>query len=166
MIEFVLGNRKLRLHPDRIMYVRAHNMFGEETKSGRFWREVKFRKEKKTGYIRCDITIDGVNRKFAQHRMVYYAHNQDWNIWDTSQDNMIDHINRKKDDNRIENLKVATNQQNQFNTNAKGYSWDKNAGKWRAQIMLDGKSINIGLFVNEEDAHNAYINKKLELHII
>ena len=164
MIEFVLGNRKLRLHPDGIMYVRAHNMFGEETKSGNIWREVKFRKLK--GYCQCDLSIDRVNRNFSQHRLVYYAHNQDWDIWDSSPDNLIDHINGKRDDNSIENLRPVTNQQNMFNQGAKGYYWNKNAGKWNAQIMLDGKQIHIGLFVNEEDARNAYIKRKLELHII
>lgn len=165
MIEFVLGNRKLRLHPDDIMYIRDH-MNGVETKSGRIWKEVMFHKDKKTGYIRCTIAIDGVDRKFYQHRLVYYAHNQDWDIFDSSMTNIIDHINRKRDDNSIENLHVVTNQQNQFNTDAKGYYWDKKAGKWRAQIKLDGKRTYIGLFVNEEDAHNAYIKRKSELHII
>ena len=165
MIEFVLGNRKLRLHPDRIMYVRDH-MNGEETNTGRIWKEVMFHKDKKSGYCQCSLTLDGVNRKFYQHRLVYYAHNQDWNIFNTSRDNQIDHINRKKDDNSIENLRPVTNQQNHFNTDAKGYYWLKDRNKWKAQIMLDGKAIYIGLFETEEDAHNAYINKKLELHII
>jgi len=165
MIEFVLKNRKLRLHPDGVMYARAH-MKGVETKTGRIWKEVKFHKNKQTGYCQCTLAIDGVDTKFSQHRLVYYANNQDWDIWDTTQDNMIDHYNRKRDDNRIENLHVATNQQNQFNRNAKGCSWNKNAGKWRAQIMLDGKKIHIGYFDTEEDARNAYIKKKLELHII
>jgi hypothetical protein len=163
MIEFVLKNRKLRLHPDGVVYYRDHKN-GVETKSGRIWKEVKFRKLK--GYMKCNLTLDGVKRILSQHRLVYYAHNQDWDIWDSSPDNMIDHINHKTDDNCIENLRPVTHQQNQFNRNAKGYYWEKNAGKWKAQIKLDGKKIHIGLFVNEEDAHNAYIKKKLELHII
>ena len=163
MIEFVLKNRKLRLHPDRIMYVRDHKN-GVETKSGRIWKEVKFRKIK--GYCQCDITIDGVKRNLSQHRLIYYAHNQNWDIWDTSPDNMIDHINHKMDDNCIENLRPVTSQQNQFNRNAKGYYWNKDKNKWHAQIALDGKTIYIGRFETEEDAHNAYIKRKLELHII
>ena len=163
MIEFVLGNRKLRLHPDGIMYARAHRN-GVETNTGRIWKEVKFTKPT-TGYCHCGIALDGVNRNFYQHRLIYYAHNQDWDIWDTSPDNSIDHINGKRDDNSIENLRPVTHQQNMWNTNAKGYSWDKNAGKWKARIMLDGKLIHIGCFETEEDAHNAYIKRKSELHI-
>jgi len=163
MIEFVLKNRKFRLHPDGIMYIRDHKN-GVETKTGRIWREIKFSKQK--GYMKCNHTLDGVKRNLSQHRLVYYAHNQDWDIWDTSPDNMIDHYNRKRDDNRIENLHVVNCQQNHFNKGAKGYSWHKNRNKWRAQIMLNGKTIHIGYFDTEEKAHNAYIKRKLELHII
>jgi len=162
MIEFVLENRKLRLHPDGVMYIRDHRN-GVETKSGCIWKEVKFRKIK--GYCMCNVTLDGVKRNLSQHRLVYYAHNQDWDIFDSSPDNLIDHKNRKKDDNRIENLHVVNNQQNNFNKDAKGYYFNKNRKKWRAQIRLDGKTIHIGYFEKEEDAHNAYIEKKLELHL-
>jgi len=164
MIEFVLKNRKLRLHPDGIMYSRAINKFGVETKSGRIWREVKFHKNE--GYMCCYITIDSVKIKFRQHRLVYYAHNQDWNIFDTSRDNFIDHYNRKRDDNSIENLHVVNHQENMWNTDAKGYYWHKTCNKWQAQIFRNGEFIYIGLFEKEEDARNAYIKKKLELHLI
>jgi hypothetical protein len=162
MIEFVLKNRKLRLHPDGIMYVRAHQK-GVETKNGK-WKEVKFTDNK--GYKMCCMTLDGVKSTMSQHRIVYYAHNQSWDIWDISKDNVIDHINRKKDDNSIENLKVSTMQENTFNTDAKGYSWSKAKGKWQAEIMIDGKSKHLGLFEHEADARNAYIKEKEILHKI
>ena len=37
-----------------------------------------------------------------------------------------------------------------------GVTWNKNAGKWRSQIQVDKKNINLGLFTNEEDAARAY----------
>ena len=160
MIEFVLKNRKLRLHPDGIMYARAHHN-GVETKK-ETWREIKFSSQK--GYISCCMIVDGVKINLYKHRLVYYAHNQDWDIWDSSQDNSIDHINHIRDDNRIENLRRVNNQQNQFNRICKGYH--RCGNKWRAVIYLDGKRTHIGLFETEEDARNAYIEKKLELHII
>lgn len=166
MIEFVLKNRKLRLHPDGIMYIRAHNKFGEETKSGRVWKEVSFHKNKQSGYFQCDLSIDRVKTKFYQHRLVYYAHNQDWDIFDGSLNNSIDHINRKRVDNHIENLRPVTSQQNHFNYGAKGYYWNKDKNKWHASICINGKKQHLGYFENEEDAQNAYIKKKEELHII
>jgi hypothetical protein len=163
MIEFILKNRRLRLHPDGVIYARAHQK-GVETKSEK-WTEVKFCCHNK-GYKVCCITLDGVRTQLSEHRIVYYAHNQDWDIWDTSQDNMIDHYNRKRDDNHIENLHVVTNSQNQFNRGAKGYYWHKAKNKWQAYIKINGKLKHLGLFEHEADARNAYIKEKEILHKI
>ena len=163
MIEFILKNRRLRLHPDGVIYARAFSRLGIETKSEK-WTEVKFYDN--NGYKLCSIALDGIHAVMRKHRMVYYAHNQSWDIWDTSPDNMIDHINRKRDDNSIENLKLATSQENQWNTDAKGYSWNKARGKWQAEIMADGKRKRLGFFEHEADARNAYIKEKEILHKI
>jgi len=160
MIEFVLKNRKLRLHPDGIMYARAHRN-GVETKKI-IWREIKFSSQ--NGYISCSMVVDGERIKLYKHRLVYHAHNQDWDIFDGSMLNMIDHINHDPTDNRIENLRPVTHQQNNFNRICKGYH--RSGNKWRAVIYLDGKRTHIGMFETEEDARNAYIKKKLELHLI
>ena len=108
-----------------------------------------------------------INKKnFQLHRIVYYIHNPDWNIYDGSSNNSIDHIDRNPLNNSIENLRVVTNQQNGFNTNAKGYSFNKARGKYQARIRLNGKHKHLGYYDNEEDAHQAYLNAKQELHII
>jgi hypothetical protein len=79
---------------------------------------------------------------------------------------MLDHINRDKTDNRISNLRIVTNQENKFNTSAKGYIWHKKAKKWMSYIRLNGKSIYLGLFNTEDEARETYINAKQKLHII
>jgi len=163
MIEFVLKNRKFRLHPDGIMYVRAH-WGGSETKTEK-WKEVKYCKTK-DGYNQISVTLEGVSKNIKHHRIIYYAHNQDWNIFDTSTDNSIDHINRDKTDNRIENLRNVTHQQNGFNTTCKGCSWNKHSGKWVAYIKTNGKARHLGSFKTEEEAHNAYLEAKNTYHII
>lgn len=79
----------------------------------------------------------------------------------------IDHINGNKTDNRIENLRDVTQQQNQHNrTTAKGYSWNKLEKKWKAHIRLNNKGIHLGTFDKEEDAREAYLNAKEIYHII
>ena len=165
MIEFVLKNRKFRLHPDGIIYTRSINKYGKESKSGCLWKEVKFFDNGK-GYLKCTITIEGVQKQISKHRLVWFAYNPEWNIFDGNQDNCIDHINRDKTDNRIENLRNLTNQQNCFNTNAKGYWWCKRNSKYIAQIMVGGVSELLGSFDNEEDARNAYLKAKNTYHII
>ena len=164
MIEFVLKNRRLRLHPDGVMYCRSHRD-GHETKK-EIWREIKFSKNS-AGYDMCSITIDGIIRGFLKHRLVKLAHDPTFDIFDVSPNNFIDHENRTRDDNSNDNLRVVTNQQNQFNrSNVKGYCWDKRNKKWVAQIMLDGKNKNLGGFETEEDAHEAYLKAKAIYHII
>lgn len=76
----------------------------------------------------------------------------------------VDHINNNKLDNRRGNLRVASRQQNGFNTpigksNSSGYkgaSWNKGANKWIATIRVDGNKIHLGLFNTKEEAHQAY----------
>ena len=163
MIEFVLKNRRLRLHPDGVMYCRAYRN-GQETKNEK-WYEVTFHKIK--GYERCSISVDGKDRTFSKHRLVKLAHDPTFDIFDVSPSNCIDHENHTRDDNSNENLRVVTNQQNNFNrSGVKGYSWDKARKKWKAEIVLDGKSEYLGRFETEEEARNAYLEAKAKLHII
>jgi hypothetical protein len=162
---FTLGNRLFRYDTKSGKFFARSNSNGRETKTGCLWREIKFYEET-SGYMRCKLTINGVRKSFSQHRLVYFAHNQHWDIFDTSKDNIIDHKNRDKTNNTIKNLRILTNQQNCFNTNAKGYYFEKHANKWRAAIYLNKKRICLGYFTEEEDAHNAYLKAKAKYHII
>jgi len=116
------------------------------------------------GYKRYYITIN--KKRIALSRLVYKVYNPDWDITDTRKSNLIDHINNNSIDNRIENLRILTHQQNQFNTNAKGYCWDNRANKWLATITLNAKQKHLGLFTEEADARNAYLEAKSLYHNI
>lgn len=79
----------------------------------------------------------------------------------------IDHINGVRDDNRIENLRAATNQINSFNRRkVAGYSWNKEKKKWCSKIKLNGITHNLGCHDNQFDARQAYLKAKKELHKI
>jgi hypothetical protein len=80
--------------------------------------------------------------------------------------NYVDHIDQNKKNNKISNLREVTNQQNAFNTPAKGYTWDKDNNKWRARIMLNGKNICLGRYNTKEEAKNAYLEGKKIYHKI
>ena len=109
------------------------------------------------GYI-----ITQINGKvYRLHRIIYIMFNGH-----IPQRTEIDHINRDRSDNRIENLRLVTRQQNTFNTAAKGCSFHKRSKKWIASIRLDGKLHHLGSFTTEEEAHKAYLEAKKKLHKI
>ena len=162
MTEFVLKDRRLRLYPDGKITSRAV-IGGKETKKDT-WRVISFKNV--NGYFKCEITVDGISRSFAKHRLIYLAHNPEWDIFDNSKDNYIDHINRNPSDNSIENLRVVTQQHNQFNRDGRGYCWCKSRNKWQSSITLNGKVIGLGRFDKEEDARAAYLKAKARLHIM
>ena len=162
-MEVKLGNRRLKMIDGKVCIVRF-NRLGVEIKSGRF-TPIKF-STKSDGYKQCKITIDECEKRLYEHRLVYYIHNPNWDIWDSSPDNLIDHYNRKRDDNRLENLHVVNGNQNQWNNDAKGYYWDKKRNKWATQIALNGNRYFLGYFENEEDARNAYLEAKAKYHVI
>lgn len=75
----------------------------------------------------------------------------------------IDHINRNRSDNRRENLRIATHQENNFNkthnknskSKIKGVYWSDRLGKWYSKIYYNKKSIYLGVFDKLDDAINA-----------
>jgi hypothetical protein len=84
-------------------------------------------------------------------------------------DELVDHVNQDNlsniIDNRRCNLRIVTNRQNCQNqrkcvtpksSKFKGVAWDKKYRKWRSRIHVNGKSINLGFFINEIDAAKAY----------
>lgn len=114
------------------------------------------------GYIQ--IGIDG--KRYPAHRLGWLIYHGAW------PKDQLDHINTIKTDNRISNLREATNQQNQYNrglqsnnkSGLKGVSWNKAQKKWLARIRADKKLFHLGSFNKKEDAHHAYIEEAKRLH--
>lgn len=84
----------------------------------------------------------------------------------------VDHINGNGLDNRKANLRFCTRSQNNANRQTtqsrsspyKGVHFEKQTGKWRAEIHKDGKKYRLGRFERIEDAAEAYKNKSIELY--
>lgn len=112
------------------------------------------------------IRVDGI--QFYVHRIVWALHHGYW----PPRHNQVDHINGNKTDNRPQNLRLATNAQNQMNcpvrsgtkSGLKGVWFYAATGKWKARIMLNRRHIHIGYFDDKEAAHAAYCQRASELH--
>ena len=139
--------------------------------TGRIYRFVKFYHTYKIvgskttgGYL--DFGLNGKN--VLNHRYIY----EQFHDVKLTLEQHINHINHKRDDNRICNLEIVSNQENcqyqqipKNNTSGvKGVYWDKRDKKWRAEICLNGKSIYLGCFDDIEIAKNAWVKKAKELN--
>ena len=114
-----------------------------------------------SGYLKVNLSKDGILKSCLVHRLVTKAFLSDY-----SENLQVDHIDKNRINNKLSNLRMLTNQQNQYNTDAKGYSWHKVAAKWQAYIKKDYKQIHLGLFDKEEDARAAYLAAKALYHNI
>ena len=101
------------------------------------------------------------NRNYSAHRVIWAMETGVW------PDRLVDHKDKDRSNNKLDNLRLATYQQNKANsTSARGssskfigVSWNKFSKKWSASIKLDGKSKHIGYFDSEVEAAEAYDNE-------
>lgn len=110
------------------------------------------------------VRVEFLNRK----RRIVYMHRF---ILNHTSDLEIDHKNGNGLDNRKNNLRPVTHQQNSMNraigkNNSSGYkgvSFKIKTGKYYACIIINGKFVHLGVFLNALDASKAYEKKAKEV---
>lgn len=119
------------------------------------------------GYYYATFYKDGRDHGMGRARLIAHCF-----IPNPDNKPTIDHINRIRDDDRIENLRWATHaEQNQnqvymhrTNTSGvRGVHWNKQSEKWQALIQVDGTRLHLGYFDDLHDAEAAYRSKRREL---
>lgn len=121
----------------------------------------KYRIDGNKGAI--EVKSGGVTR--AAHRLIWEMLNGP--IPDGFE---IDHVNGDPFDNRIQNIRLATPSQNQWNkgvqsNNTSGYKGvSKNGSGWRIAIQLNGITKRMGGFRSAEEAAAAYAKLAKENH--
>lgn len=110
------------------------------------------------GYLMCAL----LGHKFKVHQIV-------WLICKGALPELpIDHVNRDRRDNRIENMRLATDEQNIHNqkSNARklsGVTKDTRGCGFAARIQHKGKKFYLGYFKTKEDANAAYVKASREI---
>jgi hypothetical protein len=72
---------------------------------------------------------------------------------------VVDHINRIKTDNRLENLRLVTTRENCYLRERElpiGVTRTKNRKKFKSRITINGKIKTLGTFFTPEEASEAY----------
>lgn len=114
------------------------------------------------GYWRIKL----FGKEYPARRLAWFFFYVEW------PDGQVDHINLDKVDNRIANLRQATVAENQHNkhhqsnntSGFKGVSKLKRTGRWRSEIMVDGRKHYLGSFATAEEAADAYAVAATRLH--
>lgn len=84
----------------------------------------------------------------------------------------VDHCNGDGLNNRRNNLRLCTRSQNNCNSRTrsdnrsglKGALFETRSGKWRAEISVNGRRKNLGLFATAEEAHARYVLAASEVY--
>lgn len=114
----------------------------------------------KRGYV--NICIE--KRFYRAHRVAFaVAHGR----WPSGE---VDHINRMKSDNRIDNLRECSKSENGRNrgllsSNVSGFRgvfWDSSRKKWRAAITMNGERKMLGRFDSAREASECFLRAESE----
>ena len=151
--------------PVRVMKERLHKLF--EYRYGVLYRRIQTGSRALVGDVAGNLNADGYwhieinGRVYNRSRLTFLMHHG-------YMPKQIDHINRDKSDDRIENLRGVTRSQNQRNSdrydNAKGCYLRKKSGKWVAQIGVNGKRVYLGFYTTEAEARIAFTNARTKYH--
>lgn len=107
------------------------------------------------GYRRISVCVKNIRKSLTAHRLHWFQIHGPF-ILD------LDHINRNKDDNRIENLRLTNPSENSRNRSPRGsskfmgVSWHKKQKKWFARCFYKNNLIHLGSFSSEIEAAKAY----------
>jgi hypothetical protein len=113
------------------------------------------------GYLRTRFN----NKLYYTHRLIFMLHNE-------YEPEFVDHIDGDKLNNKIENLREASREQNMQNrklnnrntSGIKGVEWFKRTESWRVNLWVKGKQKCFGYFKDKELAELVAVEARDKYH--
>jgi len=117
-----------------------------------------------SGYLRVQISIDGVKRKYYSHLLIA------WTFLDHGQDrNLVNHKDLDKTNNKVFNLEWTTHRENSLHghagrtkTGVPGIYFHPTRNRYQGSILFNGKRYQIGDHKTIDQAKEAYSKKMVE----
>jgi hypothetical protein len=155
MIDLVYYSVELRCYRD--------GRVERKWRKGGKWKIVKNNANMETGYNQ--LKDNDNDTMVLRHRLMAYCFlGLPTLLFDREIE--IDHIDRNPLNNNVGNLRLATRQEQNWNTKAKGYYLDKRDGRFYSEIMVNHKKIFLGGFDTAEKASESYQKAKTIYHHI
>ena len=111
----------------------------------------------KKGYTLVSFKYNKKVYRIRAHHFVFYFVNG----WCPE---MIDHKDRNRSNNHIDNLRESDCQLNMDNKGGKGYFFIEKTGRYLAQITVRYKHIYLGTYDTAEEARSVYLEAKVKYH--
>jgi hypothetical protein len=159
--------RKMRVKPS---LESVRELFAYDASTGAITRRVSTSSNARAGAQAGSLDARGYlivsigKVQWKAHRVAWLLHYGEWPVgW-------IDHINRDRTDNRIENLRVAEptisaiNRSTWGRSKYRGVYYDAKWRVWRASIRFRGDRTHLGPFQTEEDAARGYDTAAKKVH--
>ena len=130
------------------------------------WRMLKPFKRGRKHYLAVILTKDKKRTTISNHQLVamaFMGHKRNGMV------DIIDHIDDDVFNNHVSNLAVVDNRTNvckglkRRSSKYFGVGWCKGRSVWVAKISVKNRTVNLGRFDNEYDAHLAYQKALKEL---
>jgi hypothetical protein len=106
-------------------------------------------------------------KSYKNHRVIYFL-----KTGIDPEEKEVDHKDTNSSNNKFSNLRLATHAQNQHNKSRQGNNtsgvigvyWDEKRKRWRCQIKYKSKNIDLGSFINFDEAVAVRIAAEYRLH--
>lgn len=136
-----------------------------------FWKKKTSNKSRinigdKVGFLKNGYLVAGIDgRLYKNHNLIYLMHHGEL-------PDIVDHIDGNSLNNKIENLRPVTINQNNQNrkkpknnsSGVKGINWDKQSQSWKVGLMKDKKSIHLGYYMDFDEAVKVITEARNEYH--